>query len=178
MSLHELWELFPIVLTPHNADWKEWADEEIEFLNKLLGQFTPIVSHIGSTSIPGIQAKPIVDLLVEVALDCDYDEIRNLLVDSGDICMSQSRDRMSFNKGYTPEGYADKVFHIHIHRVGDNDEILFRDYLISHPEKAKEYENLKFSLLPKYRNNRDAYTEAKSDFVETVIDAARGGRNS
>lgn len=178
MTLQELWELFPVVLTQHQQQWNDWADVEKESLDNLLWRFTPVINHIGSTSIPGIQAKPIVDILVEVPLYCNYDEIRSLLVDSGYICMSQTQNRMSFNKGYTPEGYAEKVFHIHIHRAGDNDEILFRDYLLSHPKKAMEYETLKLSLLPKYRNNRDAYTEAKSDFVRNVIDAARGGQNS
>lgn len=176
MTLQELWELFPIVLTPHKTEWKEWANEEIEVLNKLLDRFIPIINHIGSTAISGIQAKPIVDILVEVSPDCEYTDIRDTLESSGYICMSKSRNRMSFNKGYTPEGYADKVFHIHIHRIGDNDEILFRDYLISHPDKAREYEGLKLSLSLKYKNNRDAYTEAKSDFVRTIIDATRSSR--
>lgn len=79
---------------------------------------------------------------------------------------------MSFNKGYTSTGYADKVFHIHFHRIGDNDEILFRDHLIAHPEVAEEYEKLKLSLLPKYRNDRDGYTEAKSEFVRRTIKQA------
>ena len=83
--------------------------------------------------------------------------------------MSECEIRMSFNKGYTPQGYDDKVFHIHIHRTGDNEEILFRNYLISHPEIAKEYERLKMSLLPEYTNNRDGYTEAKTEFVKRIV---------
>ena len=93
--------------------------------------------------------------------------------DAGYICMSVSDIRMSFNKGYTPYGYADKVFHIHFHTVGDNDEIYFRDYLIANPGIAKEYEKLKLSLLPEYRNNRDGYTDAKGEFVRHVIDLAK-----
>lgn len=65
--------------------------------------------------------------------------------------MSFPDNRMSFNKGYTPAGYADKVFHVHVHRIGDNEEILFRDYLLAHPEYAEEYEKLKLSLLSKYK---------------------------
>ena len=86
--------------------------------------------------------------------------------------MSESDSRISFNKGYTPAGYADKVFHIHFHRIGDNDEILFRDFLIAHPEVAEEYEKLKLSLLPKYKNDRDGYTEAKTKFVRMAIKRA------
>ena len=80
---------------------------------------------------------------------------------------------MSFNKGYTPAGYADKVFHIHIHAIGDNDEIYFRDFLRRNPIVAKEYEALKINLLSQYRNNRDGYTEAKTDFITKIMESAK-----
>ncbi len=99
--------------------------------------------------------------------------VKNMLVDAGYICMAESDMQMSFNKGYTPKGYAEKVFHIHVHRAGDNDEIIFRDYLNAHHEMAIEYENLKLSLLLEYRNNRDAYTEAKSGFVSKILSLAK-----
>lgn len=95
---------------------------------------------------------------------------------NGYIYMSESDSRISFNKGYTPAGYADKVFHIHFHRIGDNDETLFRDYLIAHSEAAKEYELLKQSLLPKYKNDRDGYTEAKTAFVRAIVGLAKKRR--
>ena len=87
--------------------------------------------------------------------------------------MSASDSRMSFNKGYTPDGYAEKVFHIHLRYSGDNDEIYFRDYLRSHHELAREYETLKQSLLPRYRHDRDGYTEAKTEFVRRITALAK-----
>lgn len=173
MSLEELWKLFPIILSPHNPEWKTWAGNEIQSLSILLADFTPTINHIGSTAVPGIMAKPIVDILVEISGDSDWDEVKNILESSGYICMSESAKRMSFNKGYTPSGYADRVFHIHIHASEDNDEICFRDFLKANPTVAKEYETLKMSLLSKYRNNRDGYTEAKSDFISKVIASAK-----
>lgn len=228
MTLEELWALFPIVLVPHKEEWKEWAEEEIAFLSDLLSDFSPVINHIGSTAIPTIWAKPIIDILVEVPclgdthnemlcleptasekvdfgdIDSvnvkDTDGIKNnlqleendsltlknntspsksrerikeFMVGNGYICMSESGDGMSFNKGYTPEGYAERVFHIHFHRVGDNDEVYFRDYLITHPDVAKEYEVLKLGLLPEYRNDRDGYTEAKTDFVRNITVIAK-----
>ena len=186
MTLEELWALFPIVLVPHKLEWKEWAEEEIAFLGDLLSDFSPVINHIGSTAIPTIWAKPIIDILVEVPYEennnspseireriKDKERIKELMEGNGYICMSESGDRMSFNKGYTPEGYAERVFHIHFHRVGDNDEVYFRDYLIKHPEVAKEYEVLKLGLLPEYRNNRDGYTEAKPDFVSNITAIAK-----
>lgn len=173
MTLAELWQLFPIVLTPHQPQWKDWAKEEMVRISILLSEYSPIVNHIGSTAIPGIQAKPIIDILVEIYPDSCWQRIKEAMETVGYICMSSSGIRMSFNKGYTPHGYADKVFHIHIHTIGDNDEICFRDYLLTHPKAAKEYEALKLSLLPQYRNDRDGYTKAKSDFVRKIISLSK-----
>ena len=173
MTLAELWELFPIVLAAYNPDWPEWANEEILELSTFLRDYNPTINHIGSTAIPGILAKPIIDILVEINPDADWQRIKEKMEAAGYICMSVSDIRMSFNKGYTPAGYADKVFHIHFHRIGDNDEILFRDYLIAHPEAAKEYEQLKLSLLPKYKHDRDGYTGAKSEFIRNVVGLAK-----
>ena len=173
MTLEELWELFPIVLVPHTPHWIEWADEEMAILSAILSGLDIKISHIGSTAIPGIMAKPIVDILVEILAETDWKEVRKRMECAGYICMSASDERMSFNKGYTPEGYAEQVFHIHFHHIGDNDEIFFRDYLIYNPDVAKEYESLKLSLLPKFKQNRDAYTEAKTTFVKHICALAR-----
>lgn len=169
MNLEELWELFPIVLVPHNPHWEAWADEEMASLDRLLVEYSPLIHHIGSTAIPNIHAKPIIDILVEMPPGAPWTDIKSIMEANGYICMSQTEPRLSFNKGYTPDGYAERVFHIHFHRLGDNDEILFRDYLIAHPDAATEYEALKMSLLPKFRNDRDGYTAAKSDFIHRIV---------
>lgn len=173
MSLEDLWELFPIVLTPHRNEWKEWATGEITSLYTLLSGYNPVINHIGSTAIPDIQAKPIIDILVEMPDNHAWPNIRSRLESTGYICMSYSDNRLAFNKGYTADGYAEKVFHIHFHIAGDNDEIAFRDYLIEHPAIAHEYELLKLSLLPRYKNDRDGYTEAKTEFVTRITDESR-----
>ena len=87
--------------------------------------------------------------------------------------MSESRDRISFNKGYTEDGFAEKVFHLHLRYRGDNDELYFRDFLIEHPDVAKEYESLKMLLAKRYKYNRDEYTRAKSDFVLSFTNKAK-----
>lgn len=174
MTQEELWELFPIVLTPHQRQWGDNAKKEIALLSQLLYDYTPAINHIGSTAIPDIHAKPIIDILIEISPDTDWLPIKNMMETNGYICMSYSDRRMSFNKGYTPEGYADNVFHIHFHPIEDNDEICFRDYLITHPDIAKEYERLKLGLLPEYKHNRDGYTKAKTEFIKMVVNLAKG----
>ncbi len=172
MTLEDLWLLFPIIITPHNSLWMKWADEEIESLHHLLKAYNPIINHIGSTAIPEIQAKPIIDILIELPYSEEWNKVIEIMETHGYIMMAQAEKRLSFNKGYTLSGYAEKVFHIHFHEIGDRDEIIFRNYLIAHPDIAKEYESLKLSLLPRYRNNRDGYTKAKTDFIKGVIDLA------
>ncbi len=169
MTLKELWQLFPIFLTPHQPQWKERAEDEMQNLSGILSAYSPIINHIGSTAINGIKAKPIIDILVEISPDADWQGVKIELETAGYICMSSAGSRMSFNKGYTPNDYAEKVFHIHIHAIGDNDEILFRDYLNRHSEVACEYEALKLSLLPQFKNDRDRYTDAKTDFIKRVL---------
>ena len=169
MTLEELWELFPIVLSPHRSVWAQWAREEMTLLDSLLYDWCPSIFHIGSTAIAGIWAKPTVDILVLLAPDVPWDRVRTRMEAAGYICMSASDRRLSFNKGYTPQGYAERVFHIHFHRHGDSDEILFRDYLNSHPSAARDYERLKRRLSRLYRHNRDAYTAAKGPFGRKIL---------
>lgn len=80
---------------------------------------------------------------------------------------------MSFNKGYTENGFAEKVFHLHLRYMDDNDEIYFRDYLIAHPKIAEEYEALKLGLWKRFEHDRDGYTEAKSEFVKKYTALAK-----
>ena len=175
MTLEELWELFPIVLTPHNDHWEVWAMEEILSLKNFLKDKISAIYHIGSTAIKGIWAKPIIDILIETENKDDLEDIKSRLTKSGYICMNQYENRISFNKGYTSDGYAEKVFHLHLRVKGDNDEIYFRDYLNGHPDIAKEYEKLKLSLWNKFEHDRDGYTDAKTGFVKFYTLKAKKG---
>lgn len=166
MSLEELWELFPILLVAHNDKWKIHYDEIEVFLKSILSE-CPIerISHIGSTAIAGIWAKDIVDILIEVSKDSNIENTAKVMEENGFIRMSTETDRVSFNRGYMRDGFADKVFHVHLRYVGDNDELYFRDYLNEYPQIAKEYERIKLQLWKLFEHNRDAYTNAKTEFI-------------
>ncbi len=172
MSLEELWQLFPIILTEHNAMWREWYAEEETFLHVLLPQAARI-SHIGSTAIRGIWAKPIIDILVELPESCNFAKAKEILTNHEYICMSQGNKRLSFNKGYTENGFAQKVFHLHLRVLNDHDELYFRDYLNDHPDIASEYELLKIELWKKFEHDRDEYTRQKTEFVTTYTNEAK-----
>lgn len=173
MTLEELWELFPIILSEPQTCWAHWYEEEKQLLESLLHDNFLTINHIGSTAIHRIMAKPIIDILIEIPESCSMTEIKKLLIHNGYLCMSESERRISFNKGYTDQGFAEKVFHLHLRYEGDNDELYFRDYMNCHPDLAKEYEKLKLSLRNKYEHDRDAYTNAKTAFVSEYTKRAR-----
>ncbi len=172
MSLEELWKLFPIFLTEHQSCWKNWYTDEKAVLEKIIPKAIRI-NHIGSTAVSSIWAKPIIDILLEVSKECDLLAVKDLLTKNGYTCMSQSADRISFNKGYTENGFSERVFHLHLRYIGDNDELYFRDYLIEYPDVAHEYEKMKLTLWKKFEYNRDGYTNAKTEFIRKYTNAAK-----
>lgn len=172
MSLKELWELFPITFTDSTDSFKDIYLEEANILKSLLGNYITRISHIGSTAIKNIKTKPIVDILIEMDFE-NKNNVKEILLNNSYILMYETFDKVSFNKGYTINGYADYVFHIHIKEYGDCDELYFRDYLNDNYEKAKEYEKLKEELYNKYKPNRDLYTAGKSDFVKAITESAK-----
>lgn len=174
MSVEELWQLFPIFLVEYNKEWTQWYDEERkEILSKVPNECIERISHIGSTSIAGIWAKNIVDILIEVNDKADLDIVKDILINNGWLCMNMNETRITLNKGYTEKGFAEKVFHLHIRIVGDSDELFFRDYLNEHDKIAKEYEKLKIYLWKKFEHDRDGYTNAKTDFVKKYTELAK-----
>jgi len=174
MTLEELWDLFPVFLVQHDDRWNEYyKDIEAKITHLLAGYPVNRISHIGSTAIQGIWAKNIVDVMVEISEKADMEEAAHILEQNGFIKMSDEKGRISLNQGYTKEGFADKVYHIHLRYAGDNDELYFRDYLNEHPQIAKEYEALKLKLSKKYEHNRDAYTVEKTEFIRKWTTEAR-----
>ena len=170
MTLEELWALFPIILTAPDPRWPAWYAEEEALLRRVLpAEFAVRISHIGSTAIHGIWAKPIVDILAEAEPGTDLARADAYLTRAGFRRMSAGPDRRSYNKGYTEAGFAEKVFHLHLTHTGPQPEVLFRDYLNAHPADAKAYEALKLSLWKPYEHNRDGYTQAKTAFVQEIL---------
>ena len=166
MTLEELWELFPIFLVEHDDRWEVYYDEiEKELTGLLSDQHVVRISHIGSTAVQEIWAKNNVDVMVEIPENNSMKDVARILEQNGFTIMSAEANRISLNKGYTENGFADKVYHIHLRYAGDNDELFFRDYLNDHTDVAKEYEALKLRLWKQYEHNRDAYTNAKTDFI-------------
>ena len=176
MTLEELWQLFPILLSPHDPEWKNVYKSEADLLQKHFGKNAARIRHIGSTAVAGLLAKPTVDILLEVADDADLAAVRHLAIECGYMVMAETtvpEYRLDLCKGYTPLGFAAKVFHLHIRHLGDWDEPYFCEYLNQNREKAQEYADLKKKLQSQFKHDRDAYTEAKGEFIRQCVNAAR-----
>ena len=174
MTVEELCQLFPIFLVEHKDSWEEdYKEIETELQGILAGYRVDRINHVGSTSIKNIWAKDIVDVLIEISKDENMEVVDKKIEQSGFAEMWTDDRHISFNKGYTKDGFADKVYHVHLRFTGDNDELYFRDYLNNHPQVAKEYEAMKMDLWKKYEHDCDGYTVAKTDFIRKWTEEAR-----
>lgn len=177
MTLEELWELFPIILKEHNSNYKDWYELEKEELLKCIDRRTiRRINHIGSSAVEGLIAKPTVDILLEIGDETDIEQLKSTLTRNGWILMSSQKNpymQISFNKGYTKEGFAEKVYHLHIRYYDDWNELYFRDYLMENKEVADNYAKLKLELIKQYEHDRDGYTNAKADFISKHTKKAR-----
>lgn len=168
-----LGRLYPIVLEKHNPAWKEQYEQEKTYLCELLGDAVLHISHIGSTAVPGLIAKPAVDILLEIKENTDLTLITNRLQNNGYIVNTPPNDVIMYIKGYGEKGFEGQVFHIHVRNIGDYNELYFRDYLRLHPEVAKEYGELKIFLKERFEHDRDGYTAAKGEFINKITAIAR-----
>lgn len=172
LPVETLWKLFPISIEPYRADYPAiYSDMEARLADVMRG-IDVKTDHIGSTSVPSLAAKPIIDILMQTD-GRNFPEVARRLSQEGWITMSSSERRISFNYGYTPCGYAQRVYHLHLRQYGDDDEIYFARYLRGNPSEADRYLALKRKALSLCGGNRDAYTEAKTDFVREITAKAR-----
>lgn len=168
-----------VEIVPYQQEWPHQAKIEIAKVRAVLPEKCVIdIQHVGSTAIPGLSAKPIIDIQVAVK---SLDEMKVIAVPAlqkiGYEFWADNPDpeRMFFVKGMPPFGEK-RTHHVHIveptskHWEG---KILFRDYLISHAETAKEYEQLKMKLAQQHTYDREQYTDAKAEFVKKILELAK-----
>jgi len=177
LSGEELGKLFPIIISEYSPDWKDQFNSEKLLILKTIGTVNIMrIEHIGSTAVPGLCAKPTIDILVEISEDTDTALIKNKLKQISYHYISKPQNpppKMMFAKGYSLYGYCGQTFHIHVRYEGNWDELIFRDYLIRNPKKAQEYAKLKWQLSGDYINEREKYTIGKTEFITRVVRIAR-----
>lgn len=177
MSVEELGRLFPILLSEPDPAWAGlYTAERYRIIGAVGKENIVRISHVGSTSVPDLLAKPTIDILIEIKDSTDTVGFIRNLTGIGYGYTPQPRSpppHMMFMRGYSPRGFKGQAYHVHVRYCGDWDELIFRDYLITHPETAQEYADLKIRLKEKFEFDREAYTRGKTGFVRGVVQKAR-----
>ena len=174
----------PIVIAEYDPSWPGMFEDERARLQEAIGEWTVAIEHVGSTAIPGMAAKPVIDIGVSLRRFEDALQCITPLVQIGYRCMGEFGipGRIFFRKltdtpaqGQTLDGVA-RTHQVHMYERGhweDVAHILFRDALRSNPSLRKEYEALKRDLADSHRSDVEAYAESKSEFVRGVLSRAR-----
>lgn len=170
-----------IDIMPYNSEWPRlFEQEKSHLLTCLPKELIRRIEHFGSTSIPNLAAKPIIDILVEVT---SQEETKKVIAP---ILEAQGYDyffRPTWGDDIPPfyawfikrDSKGNRTHHLHMveHDFEHWDRLLFRDYLIEHPDLAREYQDLKIHLLKMYQYDRIAYAKGKTEFIEKVTAIAK-----
>jgi GrpB-like predicted nucleotidyltransferase (UPF0157 family) len=161
----------PVILTEYDESWSGLFVEESENLKRVMGDLIVSLEHIGSTAIPGLLAKPVIDIMMSVRFQ------REPLVYSGRL----------LELGYHHMGHEDepsriffwkvrpRTHHLHVVEHGGTaylEHLTLRDTLRKDSEAMREYAKLKKCLAVQYRNDRDEYCASKQSFIRKVLDGA------
>ena len=161
-----------IELVPYSPQWETLFQEERNRLTALLGQDVLDIQHIGSTAIAGMVAKPIIDIAIAV-----------ITFEAGVQCVERIESLGYIYRGehgipgrhYFIKGNP-RTHHLHMVEIDSDDwrdNLLFRDYLHSHPDTAERYAALKQELAAKYATDRRAYTESEAPFIQEALRLAK-----
>ena len=163
-----------VELCSYNEKWVEEFEKEQINLKNIFSDLAFSIEHIGSTSIPGLSAKPIIDIAVGIERLEDFDNVRYIFENIKDY---EIKENPTPGEILIVKGTEDITTHlIHVMEYTSSryiESILFRDYLINHPDLIKEYESLKSELAIKYANDRKTYTANKNDFIQNVLKKAK-----
>lgn len=187
LTPEEFQKTFPIILKPYNSDYKDWyIKEEKNILSVINNDDVMRINHIGSSAIPNMVAKPVIDILLEIDGTCNVakllDDLRTIGFGEEVFSKAENPFRILLAKGMSCDGFADRVFLLHVRYYGNWNELYFRDYLTEHPEVAVEYGNLKENILKDIQDGKiermpngqpNGYSNAKFAFVEKISLQAR-----
>jgi Uncharacterized conserved protein len=170
-----------VAVVPYHSDWPRMFELEKNHLFSCLPHdLVRRIEHFGSTAVPNLSSKPIIDMLVEVT---SLEETKKSIVP---ILTFQGYEyfwRPTWGDDVPPyyawfikrDSQGHRTHHIHMveHDFEHWDRLLFRDYLIEHPDSAKEYETIKVRLAENFPNDRVTYTQAKTEFIVKVTQVAK-----
>jgi GrpB-like predicted nucleotidyltransferase (UPF0157 family) len=166
----------PVTIEPYNPKWVSWFEILYSFFEEKLAPFVKVIEHVGSTAIPGMVAKPIIDFDIVIDLS-DFDQVRMRLerlgyTHQGDLGIPE-REAFALNSPKLEELLPPHHLYVcdteskELHR-----HIAFRDYLRGHPDDAAELSQLKIQLVEKYSGDRESYIQGKDRLVRAILEKA------
>ncbi|MDR1198934.1 MAG: GNAT family N-acetyltransferase [Prevotellaceae bacterium] len=181
LSKEEIGRIFPVEIMPYNAEWQALFEAKKWLLTSILTNGVALfIEHIGSTSVFKLSAKPVIDILVAVPelTKSLKKEITEKLSEIAyeNMSAAETETKMTFGKGYDINDCDKQKFHLHIRQKDSdlwNDEVYFRDYLRQNADTRGKYEKLKLRLAQLHKHDREAYTEAKTDFINSITRKAK-----
>lgn len=159
-----------IHIVSYDESWQELFDTEKSLLNGVIGDFlTGPIEHIGSTAVPGLAAKPVIDIMAGIkSLDASLPAISIL----GKYEYWYYPYRPEIMHWFCKPSPQFRTHHLHLVPYSSivwNERLAFRDYLRSHSDVVQEYAELKYRLAEQYRFDREKYTEAKTAFIKNIL---------
>ena len=164
-----------IKIVPYTSEWKNRFNQEKARLQAAVGNYVLDIQHVGSTSIPAMAAKPILDIGVAIH---NFEEATICIKPIEKFGYEYRGEYGIPRRHYFVKG-SPRTHHIHmleVHSYSWKNMLLFRDYLIQHPELAEKYAELKLQLSQQFPTNRQAYQDEKSQFVERILQLAESGK--
>lgn len=163
----------PVDVVPYSSDWPNAFEAWRGRLAEALGDSAVRIEHVGSTAVPGLEAKPIIDIQVSV-VDVEHEGTYVTAIESLGVSL---RFREPGHRYFRPVGNEPRTVQIHVCNAGgewEREHLLFRDYLRTAPEARAAYARLKHELADRYRDDRLAYNEGKTGFVLDMLEEAGG----
>lgn len=166
-----------VIIVEYDPQWPTlFIQEAARIHNALKGVSITRIEHFGSTAVPELAAKPVIDILIGVS---SLEKAKDIAVpilaalDYAYWAENPDPERLFFVKGLPPNG--PRTHHIHMAEPDSVlwDRLLFRDYLRQHPEARERYVQLKHQLAAQYPTDREAYTAGKTAFVQSITERAR-----
>jgi GrpB-like predicted nucleotidyltransferase (UPF0157 family) len=155
----------PVRVVPYDGEWPALFVQRSAALRAALGDVALRIDHIGSTAVPGLAAKPIVDIQISVAAFEPRGAFREPLEGLGYVFRAGNQER---TKRYFREPPGSRRTHIHVRRAGSFSEqlaLLFRDFMRAHPDSAQRYAEVKTALAERHASDRHRYTDEKRPFT-------------
>lgn len=165
-----------VKVVPYSSEWPLKFEDEKARLLEILASHIVIIEHCGSTSIPNQDAKPNIDMFAAVHTLQNESIYVDLLKNA---YYRYVETGMIGRHLFVKESAGERTHHLHILPIEgfyDRNELLFRDYLRTHPYLVKEYSELKRLLAEQYHSDPEGYTRAKTEFIQCVVDLARTER--